>query len=213
MNCSILLGAAGLVCMLGCGSTTANPIPGVDSGTGQDSSLADANNQNEAGGDGAVGNCNPTCAAGMVCDPLDTKCKPDGSKTHIGDPCNTSGADPLCGTDPKATCNDETQDGFPKGYCSWEPCSATVLCPLGASCAHLGGEPSACWKNCTTGADCRNNDPKYECLSVDPLFTSGGSHKVCYLKDFPCVTSADCPTAKPTCTGANADAGTPGLCK
>jgi hypothetical protein len=151
---------------------------------------------------GVMPSCDPPCTGANVCDPEDNKCKPNGMKTNIGAPCDTSGADPKCGTDPRATCNDYTQDEFPGGYCSYEPCSTTQLCPIGSSCARLGGEPSACWKNCKTDADCQNrpNGMDYECLAVDPLFTSGASHKVCYLKALACATQSDCPTVKPTCT-------------
>lgn len=183
---------------LGCGTSTTNPAP-ADSGSQADTSTADAPG------------CSPACTgANITCDPADDKCKRDGTTTNVGAPCGMSGADPVCGTDPNATCNDLTQDGFPGGYCSVEPCSATELCPVGASCAHLGGEANACWKNCSGPTDCRAG---YECLSVDPLYTSGASHKVCFLKSFPCNTSADCPTSKSTCKGANPDAGTTGLCQ
>lgn len=163
--------------LLGCGSS-ATPN---DGGSGTDAAADSGSGGNDGGSSG------------------DADAGPPA--TNIGAPCDTSGADPKCGTDPKATCNDETQDGFPGGYCSYEPCSTTQMCPTGSSCAHLGGEPSACWKNCNTNSDCQNrpNGMAYECLTVDPLFTSGTSHKVCYLKAFACSTAQDCPAVKPTC--------------
>ena len=182
---------------------------GVDSGGGGSDSGGGADAGR--GTDGATGSCTPACTgANVACDPADNKCKPDGTTTNVGGTCSTSGADPKCGTAPNATCNDLTQDGFPGGYCSVEPCSVSALCPIGATCAHLNGESSACWKICATGADCRA--PDYGCFDVTPLFTSGASHKVCALKVFACNTSADCPTIKPTCSGANVDAGTTGTC-
>ncbi len=197
--------------LVACGgsSPTTTTNPGTDASTNADASTTDASNAVDSS---AMGNCSPACTTGQACDPNDNKCKPDGTGTHVGDPCSTSGADPKCGSDPKATCNDQTQDGFPGGYCSYEPCSAVQLCPLGASCAHLGGEVNACWKNCNTNADCQNrvNGMDYECVAIDPLYTSGSSHKVCYLKAFACTMPADCPASKPTCNGADAGMG---LCK
>lgn len=198
---SILL--IGSVFVLACSSTTTNN-PATDSGVQPDTSVADASGQDVTQQDSG-GVCTPACTgAGVACDPLDSRCKPDGTSSHVGAACTTSGVDPLCGTDTNAVCLDQTTDNFPGGYCTYEPCSATALCPLGSSCAHLGGEPDACWKNCNAPADCRSG---YVCLTVDPLFTSGGSHKVCYLPDFPCNTSKDCPASKPTCNGAGGDGG------
>lgn len=67
-------------------------------------------------------------------------------------------------------------------------------------------------KNCDTNADCENrvNGMAYECVAVDPLYTSGSSHKVCFLKAFACTMPVDCPASKPMCTGADAGMG---LCK
>ena len=191
------------------GSSPTTIIPGADASTNPDGSGTDGAIAVDSSG---MGNCSPACAMGQTCDPIDNKCKPDGTGSHIGDPCSTSGADPKCGSDPKAICNDQTQDGFPGGYCAYEPCSTVQLCPIGASCAHLGGEANSCWKNCTTNADCQNrvNGTDYECLAIDPLFTSGTSHKVCFLKAFACVMPADCPAGKPMCNVLDAGAG---LCK
>ncbi len=180
-----------------------------DSGGGQDLG-GPGPDLNVAGADMSMaGSCAPACTgANMICDPADNKCKLDGTTTAIGAPCDTSGADVKCGTAANATCNNSTQDGFPGGYCAYEPCSAVALCPLGSSCAHLGGETDACFKNCSSDADCRS--PDYACAQIDPLFTSGGSHKVCYLKMFACNNAADCPAIKPACTGASG--GNPGTC-
>src|SRR5262249_23326338 len=87
------------------------------------------------------GACATACSgAHVVCDPADGLCKPDGTTTAIGAPCLKSGADAVCGSDPNATCNNQVEDGFPGGYCSFEPCSTAKLCPLGSTCATLGGE-------------------------------------------------------------------------
>lgn len=151
---------------LGCSSTTS--VNGSDAGTGSDASAggdsstggdSGGGGDSGTGGDAAMGTCNPACTgAHMTCDPLDNKCKLDGTTTNVGGTCDTSGADPKCGTAPNATCNDLTQDGFPGGYCSMEPCSVIALCPVGATCTHLGGESNACYKICSSNADCRSPD-------------------------------------------------------
>jgi hypothetical protein len=154
----------------------------------------------------STGHCQPACTgANVACDPADNQCKPDGTTTNVGTKCDTTGADPKCGSYINATCNDLTNDGFPGGYCSVEPCSTAELCPIGSSCGHLGGESNACWKNCSSDSDCCRNgercpSPDYACIAIDPLYTSGASRKVCYLRVLACVTSADCPTVKPTCS-------------
>jgi hypothetical protein len=172
---------------LGCGSSSTSTADA--GGTGSDGGGGDGSN----GDDGAGGNDGGSDAGG------------DAGICHLGDPCTTSGADPKCGTEAKATCNDLTNDGFPGGYCSWEPCSATELCPCG-TCAHLGGEANACWKACDTDSDCRA--PDYGCFNIDPLYTAGTSHKVCYLKTFACTQNADCPAIKPTCSSTDGGQGT-----
>ena len=172
------------ICACGSGTTTSGD-------GGNDATSGDVGNGNDSG-DAATGNDGG-----------------DGGACFIGLPCSTSGADPACNStnNPRAICNDQTNDGFPGGYCSQEPCSTVAVCPDCATCAHLGGEANACWKTCTTDNDCRA--PDYGCFDMTPLITTG-SPKVCYLKTFACVTSADCPTIKPTCTGN--DAG-PGICQ
>src|SRR5262249_24524557 len=139
-----------------------------------------SDNKSGSAGDMAIGDlamagsCTPACtAAHTACDPVDNKCKLDGTTTNVGAQCRTSGADVLCGSDPNATCNDQTQDGFPGGYCSVEPCSTVAMCPIGSTCAHLGGESNACFKLCASDADCRS--PDYGCFDIDPLYTSGAS--------------------------------------
>lgn len=183
-----------IICLAGCSnSSTSSNDMGVDMSV-------------------RMGNCTPACTgANVLCDPADNQCKPDGTTTNVGAPCDTSGADPKCGTDPTATCNNATQDGYPGGYCSYEPCSTIKQCPVGSSCAHLAGESNACWKNCTSDADCRA--PDYGCFAIDPLYTAGASHKVCFVKKFACNTSADCPAIRPTCSGADLDGGVTGLCQ
>src|SRR5437899_491245 len=104
-----------------------------------------------------LGPCTGVMCAGdhVVCDALDGKCKLDGTTTNVGHSCAMSGADPICGTDTNATCNDLAQDDFPGGYCSVEPCTSMRQCPLGSSCGRLGGEAPACFLNCTSDAQCR----------------------------------------------------------
>lgn len=187
-----------LATVFGCSSSSTSGAQGDAS--------SDVGGGDSAGGGACAG---ITCSgARVVCDPADGKCKLDGSTTAVGAPCSTSGADPACGTDLHATCNDLTADGFPGGYCSVEPCSTSELCPIGSTCAALGGESPACFVDCVADGDCR---PGYECLDVDPHYVSGASHKVCFLKDYPCATNADCPASNPTCSGA--DGGVMGTCK
>ena len=143
--------------------------------------------------------------APFVCDPLDGVCKPDGTTTHIGDPCPADGPNAACGTMLGNYCNDENQDGFPGGYCSYEPCSTMRPCPIGSSCAGLGGFPPACWKNCAADTDCRT--PDYACMDVENLRVTGPSHKVCYLPFFPCFKDKDCPQSTPHCMGAGVQQG------
>src|SRR5205807_2631497 len=138
--------------------------------------------------------------AAFACDPLDGVCKPDGTTTRIGETCKTAGTGRECGAMIGAWCDNEADDGFPGGYCSYEPCSAMRPCPVGSSCAGLGGLPPACWKSCATGADCRV--PDYQCVDVQALWVTGPSHKVCYLPFFPCFHDADCPPSAPGCHGA-----------
>jgi hypothetical protein len=173
---SMFAGAAAL----GCGSSGSGSTAGDGGGSSLDGGGGDT------GGDGSGGSHD------------------DGGVCHIGDPCNTSGADPKCGSGANDTCNDLTNDGFPGGYCSYEPCSATALCPCG-SCAHLGGEANACWKICNNEAECRA--PDYGCFDISPLYTSGPSHKVCYLKTFACGSDADCPAIKPKCSTQDGGSG------
>jgi hypothetical protein len=203
---SFSIGSALLLgCALACSDSTTvtNNLP--DSST--DSNASDSAKPSDgAAADVVMGNCSPACAgAGYICDPADNKCKPDGTTTNVGAPCTMNGTDPVCGTNPDATCYDEPNEGFPGGYCSVDPCSATSPCAVGASCAGLSGFPPTCWKNCNSVTDCRS--PGYECLTVDPFWVSGASHKVCYLADYPCSINKDCPASKPTCNGYDPDAG------
>ena len=154
----------------------------------------------DSGSDGAptTGNCTPACTGDhVVCDPADNKCKLDGTTSHVGDPCVSDGT---CGSAPTVKCFDQGETTFAGGYCTMAiaMCSANVLCPVGASCATLGGGDTACYKNCDKATDCRS--PDYECLNVDPLYVSGASNKVCYPKYFGCYSASNCPALKPTCT-------------
>lgn len=198
MRCSTLMVVLAATAALGCGSSgnsSSAAGSGNDGGGTGDAAADDGGGKTDGGGDDGGTDGGTDGAA-------------DGSVCHIGNPCNTSGADPKCGTGPHDTCNDQTNDGFPGGYCSYEPCSASALCPSCASCAHLGGESDACFKNCATDSDCRA--PDYGCFDISPLFTSGPSHKVCYLKTFACGSNADCPAIKPTCSVAD---GGNGVCQ
>lgn len=166
------------------------PFPALDASA----SVADASRA-------AVGCQGVTCKKDhQICDPLDGKCKLDGTTTAVGGPCTISGTDPKCGADPNATCNDSTTDEFPLGYCSLEPCSATNLCPIGSVCGRLNAESPACWKRCEADADCR--DPDYSCVDIDTLWVSGPARKVCFFDTFSCDTNADCPSTAPTCVGS-----------
>jgi hypothetical protein len=180
--------AAAAPTLLACGGGNTTPNDG-----GSDATNGDGNGGND-GGDAAMGNDGG-----------------DGAATcFIGLPCSTSGADPACNSNnnPRAICNDQTNDGFPGGYCSQEPCSTVAVCPDCATCAHLGGEANACWKACSTDGDCRT--PDYGCFDMTPLIATGSSSKVCYLKTFACILNTDCPTIRPTCSGAD---GGPGVCQ
>lgn len=181
-----------------CGGSSTDPLAstdaGTDSGTGSDAAFE----ASDVGSDGgATCGGEPCVGAGMICDPADSKCKPDGKSTNVGKPCPKTGPNPACGTDPRATCNDFTSDGFPGGYCSVEPCTVKSMCPIGASCGRLGGESAACWMNCKTDAECPSLD--YVCADMEAFYVSGASHKVCFLKEWPCGAAADCPSAKPKC--------------
>ncbi|MBI5532148.1 MAG: hypothetical protein HY898_05515 [Deltaproteobacteria bacterium] len=196
--------AALVVGLCGCGGSDSSP-PATSAGgsTGSAGSAgsggsAGAQTGGSGGSAGGAGSCAAACTGeALVCDPADSQCKPDGTTTDIGAPCSTSGADPACGTDANATCNDQTQDGFPGGYCSVEPCTTLKLCPMGSSCAHLGAESMACFKNCSNDADCRG--PDYVCQDATGLWVSGASHSVCYLKTLACNKDLDCPTSHPKC--------------
>ena len=137
-------------------------------------------------------------------------------ETAIFAHCTTSGADPACGTDPSATCDNDVIDGYPGGYCSYEPCSVVALCPLGSSCGKLGGENPACFKDCTTDADCVRtpaDTPAYKCQPMDQLYVSGAARRVCYVPVMACGKSADCPTTFPTCMGASGSPPSGGTCQ
>jgi hypothetical protein len=161
--------------------------------------LVDVCEQIFLGGNGCGG-------AHVTVDPLDGKCKLDGTTTHVGDPCQAT--DPAaCGTDQNASCLDEKIDDFPKGYCNVDPCTNVVgyLCPIGSSCAELNGENGQCFKNCASDSDCRTADG-YFCLDMrgdardGGLWLSGGSKKVCSRAVLTCPNSpTDCPAARPHC--------------
>ncbi len=106
-----------------CGSNSTKSQSSVDAGGTEDAAV-DGDSS-----DGGGGSCGQPCKAGEACDPEDRKCKPDGSTTHVGATCARTGPDVACGTLATATCNDLTNDGFPGGYCSVEPCTTVELCP------------------------------------------------------------------------------------
>jgi hypothetical protein len=117
--------------------------------------------------------------------------------SSVGSACE-NGADPACGTNEKAVCYTEGDEGFPGGYCSIEPCSPEDPCPVGASCVRLGADEPACYRNCRVDADCRAG---YACQDIDQLWVDGGSHRVCYVPEFECHHDADCPAHVPRCLG------------
>jgi len=167
----------------------------------------------ESSGDGAIdgammGNCTPACMGDhVVCDPADNTCKLDGTTTNVGAACI---ADGTCGSasNANAKCFDQANYDYPGGYCTVAMCSPTAPCPLGATCATLGGGSNACYKNCDNANGCRS--PDYECLDISPLYMtmSIANAKVCVPKALGCYIGNNCPTVKPTCT---ADGG-PGFC-
>ncbi|MDP9150590.1 MAG: hypothetical protein M3O36_11710 [Myxococcota bacterium] len=166
---------------------------------------------------GTSGDCSDggTCSgAHIVCDPLDHQCKRDGTDTKIGGTCPASGPSAACGSAPLTSlvCNDLAIDGFPGGYCTIDACTTKQNCPVGSSCAALGGESGSCYTNCATDADCRVSDG-YMCTDTavvagnPPLLLSGASTKVCYPRSFKCVTDKDCPADRPHCLPLAADGG------
>ncbi|MBI2394882.1 MAG: hypothetical protein HYV09_35260 [Deltaproteobacteria bacterium] len=171
---------------IGCG---ADDTPAAAADTGAVEDAADT---------GPVDKCATVkCAAPTVCDPLDGVCK--AKFTKLGAP---------CGGDAGATCTGATgatclEGDFVDGYCTVTPCGEGSPCPLGSSCAKLGGK-AACFVHCKIDADCRGGGD-YKCQDVGSLFVSGGSRRVCYLPSFPCTSGADCPkplacTDGKTCT-------------
>ena len=152
----------------------------------------------------------PNGAANYAIDPLDGKCKPDGTTTNVGAPCVATNP-AVCGTFDNASCLDEQLDNFPGGYCNVDPCTSAAahLCPVGASCVQLEGENGQCFKNCASDGDCRTG-AGYFCLDMTAddhaggLWVSGTSHKVCARQGLTCPNSAtDCPTALSHCVYPN----------
>lgn len=141
------------------------------------------------------------CGAGdLVCDPLDGRCKPDGRATRVGARCTKSGPTSQCGNRLGVWCNSEPDEGFPGGYCSYEPCSEARPCPIGSSCVRLGGMPPACFVSCAGDGDCRA--PDYRCVDGEQLYVAGPSRRVCYLPAFSCFKDTDCPESAPRCQEA-----------
>ena len=193
-----------VVLTLGCGgsSTPAAPTPVEDTGV-------DAPPEDVAPEVAPLPCVGVKCDKGLVCDKLDGQCKPPAKDWRIGGLCTTSGKDPACGVSPSAVCF-ASADGFPDGYCSSRPCDATHLCPVGSSCAKLGGVDAACYLNCDYDAECRDGT-QYRCQDVGSLLLSGGARRVCYLPGLPCFVDTDCPLGLPKCSGASG--GTAGYCK
>jgi len=180
-----------------------------DSGGGGDVST-DALQQAGEAGEAATPDCGAPCTgANMICDPDDGKCKLDGTTSSVGAPCRDN-ADPRCGTAPNHACKDPGNDGFPAGYCTVTSCNSVALCPKGSTCADLTGESAAaCYKICSTNADCRA--PDYACYELGALYVSGAGTKICHPTRFQCYSAVDCPVALPACS-ADTDAGTTGFC-
>jgi hypothetical protein len=194
--CAALLG-----CAIGCGSTS-NPASG-DAG----SDVGGATNEDaRAAADAPVPCPGPNAGESYVVDPLDGRCKLDGTSTDVGAPCTEAsqgGSAGECGSDPGRLCLGSAADPYADGYCTLD-CSAQDghLCPLGSSCVRLNGEGPYCLVACSSSADCR--EPAYSCfdLTTDPngLWISGGSRKVCSRAMLTCPGGAkDCPAAFPRC--------------
>jgi hypothetical protein len=129
------------------------------------------------------------CDAGQVCDLANAggTCAPDPARAAIGTACTTTAE---CGSDRRSACATASGDGFPGGYCSMEPCDDIQVCPPGATCVALGPETPACFKACTTDADCRTADG-YVCqlFVITPPDGFGPSDHACAFK---CTRDADC---------------------
>ncbi|MSP60966.1 MAG: hypothetical protein EXR72_11600 [Myxococcales bacterium] len=186
MTCGSPWRVAVAVVIAGCGGSSARD-GGADLAPARD------------GGEGLPEPCvKGSCReANEACDPLDGRCKLDGTTTKIGAPCKVSGQTPECGTMLGNWCNSEDEEGFPGGYCSSLPCGEKFPCPIGASCGRLAAFPAACYLSCKVDGDCRT--PDYKCIDVGSLYVVGPSHRVCFLPFFPCFKDADCPSMKPTC--------------
>jgi hypothetical protein len=126
------------------------------------------------------------CEGDLACDPASNKCAPSAAN-KIGTAC-TSTVD--CGSDSRSACQNEAGDGYPGGYCGMEPCNDLDVCPPGATCVAIGGESPACFKACSTDADCRTAEG-YVCqlFSTAPPVGYGPSDKACA---FPCKRNEDC---------------------
>jgi hypothetical protein len=211
MKRSTFLALAAIPMLAGCwiaigesfnGYSVAPSDAGVDAG-GDASNDATSDATSDAGSEGAcnsaaVGDCGP-CAtdANIVCDPCDNKCKPD--RSNVGEPCVIDVDADSCGA-PNHKCL-AGADGFHDGYCTLTPCSATALCPIGATCAFFRGEidQAACYKNCNVDTDCRTA-ADYGCFELGKLLkVSGAGTKVCHPNPFQCTVTNDCPPIKPTC--------------
>lgn len=139
-----------------------------------------------------------TCDPGQVCDKDNAggKCAPDPTHAKIGTAC-TSTVD--CGSDPRSACLTEAGDSYPGGYCGMEPCNDIDVCPPGSTCVAIGGESPACFKACSTDADCRTADG-YVCqlFGTTPPAGFGPTARACAFK---CTEDAQCQP----CKGGGAD--------
>jgi hypothetical protein len=205
--CTALLTGA-----IGCSSAASS----TSGDAGSEASGGATNGDASARADAPVPCSGPNAGEGYVVDPLDGKCKLDGTSTDVGAPCTEAsqgGTGGECGSDPGRLCLGSAADPYPDGYCTLD-CSAQDghLCPIGSSCMRLNGEGPYCLVACSSGTDCRSTG--YTCLdlTMDPngLWISGGSRKVCSRAMLTCPGGAkDCPTAFPRCGAAEGGANTP----
>ncbi|MFC1609772.1 hypothetical protein ACFL6C_02330 [Myxococcota bacterium] len=145
------------------------------------------------GPDPVCGQSCGTCADGSSCNGVG-QCVPTGTGSPVGGPC-TQDAD--CEGDP-VQCLTEA-DGFPGGFCVLLMCHTVGSCPEGSTCFYLNQEQteSACFPDCTTGADCRESEG-YVCDEYNTCWVDSGPGPEGNVGD-PCTSATDCTGAADTC--------------
>ena len=142
-----------------------------------------------ASGLGAKCTTTASCDPGQVCDLTNAggKCAPSPAQAAIGTRC---GSTVDCGTDPRSACATESGDGYPGGYCSMEPCDDVHICPPGATCVAIGNETPACFKSCSSDADCRASEG-YVCqlFVTTPPDGFGPTNRACAFR---CSSDDNC---------------------